>query len=64
MKYVVKEFAVMMDQTVEIRRSKLFDTVDEAQQYNRRHGRNDNCGYSRVVEVNDDGTDIPDEEYW
>lgn len=62
MKYVVKEFAAMMGEAVEVRRSQLFASRSEAEDYDYKYGRNDRCGYSVISEVNDDGTEIENEE--
>ena len=64
MKYVVIDFASMMDQTVEVGRSKMFDTESEAQQYKQLYGRSDDKSYSSVREVNDDGSDIEEDFEW
>lgn len=64
MKYVVIDFASMMDQTVEVNRSKVFDTEAEAQEYKRLYGRNNDKEYSSVRKVNDDGSDIEEEFEW
>lgn len=64
MKYVVIDFASMIDQTVEVGRSKMFDTESEAQEYKRLYGRNNDKEYSSVRKVNDDGSDIEEEFEW
>lgn len=64
MKYVVIDFASMMDQTVEVNRSKAFNTEAEAQEYKRLYGRNSDKEYSSIREVNDDGSDIETEFEW
>ena len=64
MKYVVIDFSSMMDQTVEVNRSKMFDTEAEAQEHKRLYGRCGSNEYSTVRQVNDDGSDIEEEFEW